>query len=440
MPRSDNLDEYDVVVFGLGFVGLTLSVVFAEVGLNVLGIDSDKNVLRNLKAKIPHFYERGLEESLKRGIETGNLTFSDEAGFSNSKRAYVICVGTPLKGNQLDRSSIQNVILAISALLKPDDLVILRSTVSIGMTEYIRGQIQEGVGFDFDIAMCPERTLEGIAMLELRSLPQIVGAPNHKSREVATNLFKRITTQIVEVDSFEAAEISKLANNIVRDVRFALANEIAFACETFGVDFQEVKRASTMGYPRDGLAQAGPVAGPCLEKDAWIFLESLHEKHAPDEIKNSVLRSARLVNESLPEYVVSQVEQFLENDFKNSSVLHVGIAFKGTPPTDDIRGSNSLKVIEYFLPKCSEQFGVDFEVEDRVLQNFNLKKISKEYFESDSCVIIIHNNHDKNRLFVVENLTTFSKSSKVFILDLWNLFDSSFVWPDNFCYKSLGRQ
>jgi nucleotide sugar dehydrogenase len=439
MSITDEHLDYQVVVFGLGFVGLTLSVTFADAGLNVLGIDLDQATVAKLRSGRPHFYEQGLKESLNRGLESGKLEFDSKIESSPLKRAYIVAVGTPLKGNQLDKSSIKNVVSSICKTIKPDDLVILRSTVSIGMTAYIRDEIRKKIDFNFEIAMCPERTLEGIALLELRTLPQVIGAPERESRQSAARLFETITPHVVEVHSYEAAEMTKLANNIVRDVKFALANEIAFACESVNIDFQEVRRASTLGYPRDGLAQAGPVAGPCLEKDSWIFLESLGHNSPDRYLENSVIRNARLINESIPTYVSERLMKFYKGDFAEIPTLHLGVAFKGTPPTDDIRGSDSLKVIRNFKDYGTEQYAVDFEVSEEILQELGVKTDTSPLFKSSAASIIIYNNHEKNRSFILNCIDSFQKSSQVFILDLWNLFDSSFVWPSNFHYQSLGN-
>ena len=439
MPEIDCNLDYEVVVFGLGFVGLTLAVAFADAGVGVLGVETNKDTVKSLQDGVPHFYEKGLQESLICGIDSGKIQINFELPSSDRKRAYIIAVGTPLEGNQLSTSSIQNVLPSICSSLKPGDLVILRSTVSIGMTQFIRDQIKSKVDFDFFIAMCPERTIEGLALLELKTLPQIVGAPDIKSRQVAAKLFEKISPNILEVHSFESAEMTKLANNIARDVKFALANEIAFACESLGIDFQEVRHATTVGYPREGLAQAGPVGGPCLEKDSWILLESLQRNGQITQSPFSVIKNARLINESIPDYVIERLGKIHGGDSQKLSILHLGIAFKGYPPTDDMRGADSLKVIKALKNSGAQQFAIDFEILNQDLIFLNIETDTSLFFRSTFAIIVIYNNHIKNRSFVLQNLESFSESSQVFILDLWNLFDSNFVWPSNFNYQSLGN-
>ena len=381
MPEIDCNLDYEVVVFGLGFVGLTLAVAFADAGVGVLGVETNKDTVKSLQDGVPHFYEKGLQESLICGIDSGKIQINFELPSSDRKRAYIIAVGTPLEGNQLSTSSIQNVLPSICSSLKPGDLVILRSTVSIGMTQFIRDQIH----------------------------------------------------------SFESAEMTKLANNIARDVKFALANEIAFACESLGIDFQEVRHATTVGYPREGLAQAGPVGGPCLEKDSWILLESLQRNGQITQSPFSVIKNARLINESIPDYVIERLGKIHGGDSQKLSILHLGIAFKGYPPTDDMRGADSLKVIKALKNSGAQQFAIDFEILNQDLIFLNIETDTSLFFRSTFAIIVIYNNHIKNRSFVLQNLESFSESSQVFILDLWNLFDSNFVWPSNFNYQSLGN-
>lgn len=436
-----NADE-EVVIFGMGFVGLTLAVSLSNVGISVIGIDTNVETINQLNSGKPHFYEDGLEMGLQLGVRTGKLKFSQKIEKSDCSRTFIVTVGTPLKGNQLDESSIDSVISQIIKLLSSGDLVILRSTVSIGMTSFIQERIKEKVAVPFSIAMCPERTLEGIALQELRSLPQIIGASDQESRDRAKHLFENLTDQILELDSFEAAEISKLSNNIARDVKFALANEVAIACERVGVRFEDVQKATTAGYPREGLSRAGYVAGPCLEKDSWIFLESINKyKKIPGipSLEYSVIKSARYVNEYLPEYVISCVNEFSATLSGEKKVLiaHLGLAFKGSPPTNDIRGSDSLKVIGLLSKNSTyENYVIDAELNDSEVRSLGLRPIGDMI--SSPNILVIHNDH-QNNLAYAKNIIEQTQEC-IFIFDIWNLFRSDTILPARVTYKSLGNQ
>ena len=434
--------QRDVVVLGMGFVGLTLSAAMAKKGMNVVGVDTDSSTISSLQSGKPHFYEKNLGEFISSCLEARNLTFTHALVKAKSPRAYIIAVGTPLRGNQLDLNALTQVLGALSDVLIDSDLVILRSTVSVGMSRQINETLELNTSAKFLLAMCPERTLEGVALEELYSLPQIIGAPDSESRIAAVQIFSRITESIIEVNSYEAAEIAKLSNNIVRDVRFALANEIAISCDLFGIDFEEVRRATTEGYPRDGLAKAGPVAGPCLQKDPWIFLESITKGNREANLvshRASLISSAREINEYLPHYFIKKILEVIKQEsFSRKAyinLIHVGLAFKGYPVTDDIRGSDTVKIVEYFASKENlRNFVVDGEISNERLQLLGYKPTSE--IDGSADIIIVHNNHQGN-WSVVSSLIQ-NCSEEVVIFDVWRMVPDKATLPPTVRYMTFG--
>jgi len=175
-----NIKSKKIVVVGLGYVGLTLAMVLSESGFNVTGYDTNKNLVRKIKKKIPPFYEKGMKDYLDSQIGH-NCKIVDN--LSNlSADVYILTVGTPFdkKKNKPDLSNLQKSIKNISKLLKKNDLIILRSTVPIGCTrntvaKYIEKNTKLKFGEDIFLAFCPERTIEGQALQELKRLPQIIG-------------------------------------------------------------------------------------------------------------------------------------------------------------------------------------------------------------------------------------------------------------------------
>ncbi|MEM7687187.1 MAG: nucleotide sugar dehydrogenase, partial [Pseudomonadota bacterium] len=203
--------------------------------------------------------------------------------------------------------------------------------------------ILQASGKSFGIAMCPERTLEGRAMHELRRLPQIVGADTDAVRERAAHFFYKLTPTAVQVSSLETAEIIKLVDNTFRDVQFGFANEVARICDAYGVNAMEVIPGGKLGYPRTNVALPGLVGGPCLEKDPHILAQSLRDVG----VELDITTSARRVNERQPEETVAFI---LAEHAKRSrdvpEIALLGMAFKGVPATDDLRGAMSLQVLE----------------------------------------------------------------------------------------------
>ena len=185
-------------------------------------------------------------------------------------------------------------------------------------------------------------------MHELRRLPQIVGADDEDVRERAAHFFYKLTPTCVQVSSLETAEIIKLIDNTYRDVQFGFANEVARICDAFGVNAMEVIPGGKLGYPRTNVALPGLVGGPCLEKDPHILAQSLRDAGVDLDITTA----ARRVNERQPaetvDFILAEHGRRHENQPR---IAILGIAFKGVPATDDLRGAMALHVISAIQDK-----------------------------------------------------------------------------------------
>jgi len=210
--------------------------------------------------------------------------------------------------------------------------VVLRSTVYPGVTALVERHLA-AKGLVLDVAFCPERIAEGKAMEELRSLPQIIGANTESARARARALFGTLTDTLIDT-SPEEAELAKLFTNTWRYIKFATANQFLMIANDHGLDFDTIRDAITLDYPRAAdMPRAGFAAGPCLFKDTMQLAafndNSFHIGHA-----------AMLVNEGLPLYVVSQIER--DFDLSTMTIGILGMAFKAE--SDDIRSSLSYKL------------------------------------------------------------------------------------------------
>ncbi|MBQ9487963.1 MAG: hypothetical protein IJU91_09230 [Selenomonadaceae bacterium] len=188
------------------------------------------------------------------------------------------------------------------------------------------------------VGMCPERTVEGKALDELKNLPQIVSGNNSTALEKCTQLFGKITSTVLAANSLEEAELAKLYCNTYRDITFAIGNAFCLAAQSFGVNGADVIKLANSGYSRAGILSPGFVAGPCLEKDAYILTNNMPES----ESKKFIL-TARKISESLEDVVVDWVTRHVENSSNKPLVLS-GMAFKGRPETSDLRGSSSVNI------------------------------------------------------------------------------------------------
>ena len=432
----------NVAIIGLGYVGLTLATVMAENGFRVYGIERRKDVVDLTNKGIPHFSETGLEESLQRVIESKNLSAHQKLDLSTKIMTYIITVGTPLdhEGNaRLDM--IKNATKEVADHMSDGALIILRSTVKIGTSRKIVSKIIEKSGKKFSIAMCPERTLEGSALSELRFLPQIIGSNSDEGFKLAEEIFSNITNTTIHVSNLETAEVIKLVDNSYRDVQFGFANEIARVCEPFGISANEVVMSGKNGYPRTNLAIPGLVGGPCLEKDPHILTQSL----ADQGVTLDIIPAARSVNERQPFETVQFIFEEIANRKipENCKVAILGLAFKGVPETNDLRGSMSLKVIDAVinkLPNIKLSLFDPVVSEDEIKSLYPSAKIEVSFKEAikNSSVVLICTNHPKLSAMHPKNMLALMATTG-FIYDYWNSFSSLNPHESNFSYYAVGN-
>ncbi len=412
-------NDKKICVVGLGYVGLTLGVTLAYKGLDVFGAEVNSEILDSLKNKKAHFNEDGLNDIVKKVIDDQSFTFGNDINEKNDFDVYLITVGTPLntKGNpRLDM--IKNAASQVASAMNENSLVILRSTVQIGVTREVVKPILDKSGKTYDLAMCPERTLEGNAIEELSKLPQIIGSDSRETSERCASLFNIITNQTNIISSWEAAEIIKLSDNTYRDVSFAFGNEIARVCSAFNVDCYEVIENGKSNYPRTNISLPGLVGGPCLEKDPHIYSYSASLKG----VDMPITQSARLINENQPKEIAKRILNSIYLKNKGSlKILLCGLAFKGKPETDDIRGSMGIKFFNE-LNKDNDIFLFDYVVPSKKLEQFGkvLKSFDEKTIQKYNLIVIL-NNHEKFKNFGLLNLFNFLEEDGI-IFDFWNTF------------------
>jgi UDP-N-acetyl-D-mannosaminuronic acid dehydrogenase len=416
-----------IAIYGMGFVGLTLATTFANVGYAVIGFDTSNEVISSLKMRKPTFFERGLESMLNSPSVVNNLKFTNVKSEVVAS-VHLVSVGTPIDDNGIpDLKSVKLVTEFIASILKPKDLVIFRSTLPVGTMRTVILPILETSGlkpgFDFDFAFAPERTVEGNALEELRSLPQIVGGFDRRSSRSASELFRGISSLVVEVESLEAAELAKLMNNTYRDLIFAFANEVASMCTELNINAFKLIKSINMGYPREQIARPSPgVGGPCLTKDPVLYSSpSIQLAERP-----TLGLASRKVNAAGPMYVYNMLMRFCAdfnlvlNDLK---ILIVGVAFKGEPETSDMRDSVSIELVK-LLPNKSNVCVMDFVVNKPDLMNLGLTPATGSLGDAvaNSDVVLFMNNHRLNSDFDVIESINRRKCVKLFF-DGWDMFD-----------------
>lgn len=427
----------EVTVVGMGYVGLTLAVHMANKGVRVLGIESNLSVLKEISALNAHFFEEGFNDELKKAFEKGNLRFSNVLPARTAPTTFVITVGTPLERPGQNSNNLEIATNQISSNLVDGDHIILRSTVKVGTTSSVVQELLRKSNKQFFLSFCPERTLEGNALRELETLPQIVAGIDAESLAKSQKFFEDIGTETVPVKRVEEAELAKLMNNAERDLSFALANELANMCDSLGLSTRNVLQAAGYKYPRSNLKRPGLVGGPCLEKDPHILNASLdHTSYQP-----LLFKAARIINEDLSftgfKKLINQLRIQNKNGITKIAVL--GFSFKGNPETSDTRGSLVFTVIKHLRDAFPESqiFGHDFLAAKDDIEATGARYVAElQDLDRDVNLIILQNNHSKYRDFEWKNVI--SAEQPTYIYDFWNQVKSTEL-PPSVTYVAFGE-
>jgi UDP-N-acetyl-D-mannosaminuronic acid dehydrogenase len=366
---------YDVCVIGLGRIGLPLALSFADCGLSVLGVDKDQDRLAAIGERRMPFKEPGTDELIARV----DLDVSGRAADAAQADAIILTVGTPaLSHIEIDIGDIRSVLDDLLPHLREGHLLVLRSTVAPGTTEFVAGYLEKQRGFrvgeDIFVAHVPERIAADRFMEEVHSLPCIVGGVGEASGERAARLFEPLGAPSVQTTPVQA-ELAKIWTNILRYATFALPNLLMMDCERYGANVFDVIELINRDYPRGGMKMPGLTAGTCLRKD---FAFSEERSNAP-----GMLLAVSRVHETVPLFLVDGVKRRLGGSLRERRVAVLGLAFK--KDTDDERDSLSHKLI-----RMLERELADVTVHDPVVPT---PTASFEDAVSGADVVVVATNH-----------------------------------------------
>jgi len=388
--------SYDVcIIGGCGHVGLPLGISFADKGKKVCIQDINAVSVEMIKSgKIP-FAEENAEPLLQKCLDNGHITVTTDPKCIEESQIVIFIIGTPVDEHLNPKFGlIKELIDHYFAYFRDNQVLILRSTVYPGISERIKIWFEER-GKNIHVAFCPERILEGKAMTELNSLPQIISSFSQEGISAAKELFGVLTNDLVEVSPIEA-ELSKLFCNVWRYIKFAVANQFYMIANNYGLDYYNIYHAVTHNYDRaKDLPRPGLAAGPCLFKDAM----QLGAFNSGDFYLG---HTAMLINEGLPNYIVKKLKE--KHDISKMTVGVLGMAFKAE--SDDIRESLSYKLkkilqVQAHCTLCTDPYVND----DRLLP---LEEVIEK-----SDIIIVATPHKLYRNLKLEG--------KI-VADVWNVF------------------
>ena len=332
-------------IVGLGYVGLPLAVAFAEAGRKVIGLDTDPRKIESLNSG-SSYIEDVSDESL--AATTGEIVATADYSELAGCEAIIVCVPTPLTGSrEPDLSYLEAAADNIAGILQPGQLVILESTTYPGTTrDLLATRLSTGgrkAGTDFHVAFSPERIDPGRTDFTVKTTPKLVGGLTPACTEKAQQLYEQICEKVIALSGPEAAELSKLLENIFRSVNIALVNELAQLCDRLGVDVWEVIDAAStkpFGFMR---FEPGPgMGGHCLPVDPFYLAFSAREHDFYPEF----IELAGKINQSQPLFCVNRIERVLNDAMlpvNGSKILILGVSYKGG--VGDIRESPALKIL-----------------------------------------------------------------------------------------------
>jgi UDP-N-acetyl-D-mannosaminuronic acid dehydrogenase len=361
--------------------------------LDVVAYDKNNDSVSLInQGKMP-FLEEGGVDALAFALASGKLVATSDPTVLSQCEALVFVMGTPVdEFLNPNPNEVVDTCLQFLSFMKENQLIILRSTLYPGVTRKIEAEFQNR-GMSVDVAYCPERILEGHALKEISSLPQIIGTSNQRSFERARSIFEKITPEQIQCTP-EEAELAKLFTNVWRYSKFAVANQFWMISNDLGVDFARVREVITKNYPRaQDLPTPGFTAGPCLFKDTMQLNATLNHGFP-------LGHAAMLINEGVPHYIVQRLQQNFDLSQMNVGIL--GASFKAD--VDDIRGSLAFK-----LRRLLQFYSKLVLMTDPYVQDERL--MSLEYLIENSDLLIVATPHR-----IYSDLSTNKP-----VIDIWNM-------------------
>ena len=428
---------------GTGYVGLVSGVCFSDLGNSVICIDKDKEKLARLENGDIPIFEPGLSELVRKNLEAGRLSFSDDLIGSIKKSDIVfIAVGTPTAkdGVSADLSQVFSVARLISKRIKSHKIIVTKSTVPIGTGDKIEKILNKNKKKGlFTIISNPEFLREGEAIKDFKYPDRVViGANDKRFIKIFNELYRPIINKGAAFVSCSrrAAELIKYASNAFLATKISFINEIANLCEKVNVNIDDV--ALGIGLDKrigSRFLRAGPAyGGSCFPKDTKALAKVGKNYNSPLSIINSVIN----FNEKRKEDIENNIYKILRHKIKNKIICFLGVTFKAN--TDDLRDSSAINLISKFIKRGAKiNYYEPTGSKDVLDKHKNVKYYDDLYLAAKKVdLIIIHTEWDEFKNLNFSKIKNNNK--KVIIYDLRNLYNNeTFINKNNITYYSIGR-
>ena len=335
---------------GLCYIGLPTAIISSQHGINVCGVDINPKVVEKTNRGELHIVEPGLQDLLKKAVDSKSLVASTTPFESD---VYLIVVPTPFKAkHEPDISYVESATKTVIPLLKEGDLFIIESTSPVGTTEKMAELIfaeRPELKGRIHIAYCPERVLPGNVIFELVNNDRVIGGIDDASADAAAEFYGKFVTGQLHKTNCRTAEMCKLVENSSRDVQIAFANELSMICEKAGINVWELISLANK-HPRVNILQPGcGVGGHCIAVDPYFISSAF-----PNEAK--IIAQARSINNYKSEWCVEKAKNailsFQLKNCKKPQVALMGLAFK--PNIDDLRESPAMKIAKHLVAEMPD--------------------------------------------------------------------------------------
>lgn len=392
----------EVVMIGLGYIGLPTAALIAQGGAYVYGVDINQHVVDTINRGEIHIVEPDLEQAVAEAVVKGYLKASTKPVLANT---YIIVVPTPFKAkNEPDISFVQAATAAILPLLKEDDLYIIESTSPVGTTERMMDfmyQERPELKGKLNIAYCPERVLPGNVMYELVHNDRVIGGINKKSTDMAVAFYAKYVKGELHMTNARTAEMCKLVENSSRDVQIAFANELSLICDKADINVWELIQLANK-HPRVNILQPGcGVGGHCIAVDPYFIVSDY-------PMESKIIGTAREVNNYKSFWCAEKVQNTklkyeLEHGRKPKIAL-MGLAFK--PNIDDLRESPAKYIAQRVLQNANNEEYYIVEPNIKEHNVFKLTDYVQAYEKADIVVFLVNHKEfktlkaDKNKVIL----------------------------------------
>ena len=431
-----------ITIIGTGYVGLVTGVGLSEFGNKVICLDINQSKINNLNAgKVP-IYEPGLEDLIRKNVNSERLFFSsDMASSIKESEVIIIAVGTPQsKNGAADLKYVFDALNSISENLNSYKVIVTKSTVPIGTGEKIITKLKKNYeeNIDFDYVSNPEFLREGSAVKDFLWPDRvIIGTNNEKALQIMRDIYRPlyINKNPIQRAAVETSEMIKYASNSFLALKISFINEIANLCESVGADVHDVAIAMGKdGRISDKFLHPGPgFGGSCFPKDLEALL-SLSREHS---VTMETLQAAIKANRNQKERNGEKLDRLVSGGIKGKKIAILGLAFKAN--TDDVRESSTIDLIKFILNQGGFVNAYDPIANESMAKIFNdihyFDNVYDAIYEVDALVIMTEWNE-----FRALDLNRIKKSMRNnYVLDTRNILNMKELSEQGFVYDNIGR-